>query len=371
MKKLFFILLSVIASTISSVAQEYDGCELQHESGGHKWYRTHKYINGRLYYGILDENRKLILEPKAKFVSAECWNENMVLQLDLHSGHKIIMQPNCEQIVSGNIDNCSLGLIYDSELNNIKDLFYITVTHRGTKYAISKDYQIIAKTSQGSFSSVQLIHSVGCYYLQTYNKGVYGAWADGKEIFPAIYQYTGIRKIELNGECQYYAYAEDKNGTKIYKSLTGETIPDPYKHQIEAFTQLKNLYKQRGESLLANCDYVLTFKNSHTKGQGGKLGICNEGTVVIKKKKVYRKTSIRAYSQKNETIVLSINVSNNIRLFYSPDKRTGKTNLMVTAKLGSHPDDVIILNNCTNMQIANKVKSNFTGTSTIPEIRLL
>ena len=27
-------------------------------------------------------------------------------------------------------------------------------------------------------------------------------------------QYTGIRKIELNGECQYYAYAEDKNGTK-------------------------------------------------------------------------------------------------------------------------------------------------------------
>lgn len=237
MKKLLFILFSVIASTFSTIAQEYDGCELQRESGGHKWYRTYKTINGVLYYGILDENKKLILEPKTKFVSAECWDENMVFQLDLHSGHKIIMQPNCEQIVSGNISNCSMGLIYDSSLNKLKDLFYITVTHRGTKYAISKDYQIMAKTNYSSFSSVQLIHDVGCYFVQTYNNGSYGAWADGKEIFPTIYQYVSLRKIELNGEIQYFASAEDKNGTKHYKALTGETIPDPYNHQNETFTE--------------------------------------------------------------------------------------------------------------------------------------
>ena len=264
-----------------------------------------------------------------------------------------------------------MGLIYDSSLNRLKDLFYITVTHRDTKYAISKDYQIMARINYGSFSSAQLIHDVGCYFVQTYNNGSYGAWADGKEIFPTIYDMTGIKKIEINGETQYCIYADDKNGTKHYKALTGETIPDPYNHQNETFTELKKLYKHRGEALLANCDYVLNFKSSNHKGFGGKLGICKDGTIVINHGNVYRKTNARVCVQKNETILFSINISNKISLLYLPDKRTGKTNLMVTAKLGSNPNDAIVLTDCVNMQTANKLKSIFTGTTRIPEIRLL
>ena len=371
MKRFNLILLSIIVSISGVIAQEYEGCDFQRESNGFKWYRTYNYINGRLCYGILDENRSLILTPQAKFISALYWDENTVFQLDLHSGHKIFMMPGCEQIVSGYIDNCNMNPVYDDQLNKIANSFYLSVEHRGKKYAISKDYQILATINYGNIGQVQYLHEVGSYYTQVYHNGSYGAYVDGKEIFPMSYKYTSCRRLELNGEVMYYITGEDKNGTDFYKSLTGETIPNPYSYKEQAFATLKKCQQQRGEALLAGCDYLLTFKKSHNKNLGGKLGICNDGTVIINIGNMYKKTNLRVSLLEDYILVLSINNKNILRLIYSENKRTGKTELTVTGRFGAHTNDIIVFTDCTSIQTAKKLKTALSQTTSYPEIRLL
>lgn len=362
--RIFVMIVITLLLAPAVVGQSYDNSELIVHRSGFKWYRTSVYKNGQVYYGILNEDRNELLEPRFKFVSAEDFAGDYIV-IDYFNGEHAVLNKDFATIAVGYLENISSGNVVDRKTySKIEGVSYLEFESYGTRYVMLDDGQVLARLDDDeSATSVWADVVSGLYYVESYRRGgSYGVWVNNKELFSCAYSGISARTVEKNGEQYYYISAED-NSTTYYKAPSGETISNPYSSSDQAFAELKRYYEQEGQRLLASCDYVFNFTKSAITGGGGKLGICKDGTMILYYNKKYRKLHCSSVYRRGDNWMRLVTSS---FVKYGLELQLGeKGDLILTGVLGPQNGEVIHLHGCANSQLLSSVISQLVGSNKV------